>query len=141
MNTAAGVEIAVVFVWSGMLVGISFIETPLKFRAPGVTVTIGLGIGRLVFRALNTAEVALALVLVAAGLAERPESAALTSGLVALAALVLQLGGVRPRLSRRSDLVLAGGDVARSHAHYVYVGFELVKLAALLTTGAVLLAH
>lgn len=30
--------------WLGLVVAISFIEAPLKFRAPGVTVQIGLGI-------------------------------------------------------------------------------------------------
>ena len=48
------------FVWLGMVLAISFLETPLKFRAPGITLPLGLGIGRLVFRALNTAEVVLA---------------------------------------------------------------------------------
>ena len=35
-------------------------ETPLKFRAPGMTRALGLGVGRLVFRALNGAEIVLA---------------------------------------------------------------------------------
>ena len=39
---------AVAFVWLGMVLAISFLETPLKFRAPGITVPLGLGIGRLV---------------------------------------------------------------------------------------------
>ena len=56
-------------------------------------------------------------------------------------ALVVQLAVVRPRLARRSDLVLAGADVPRSHAHYVYVGLELVKLSALLATGTLLLSQ
>jgi len=47
------VGVAAPFVWLGMVVAISFVETPLKFRAPGITVPLGLGIGRLVFRALN----------------------------------------------------------------------------------------
>ena len=55
--------IALAFVWLGLVVGISLIEAPLKFRAPGITVPLGLGIGRLVFRALNAVEVVLALVL------------------------------------------------------------------------------
>ena len=59
MTAARGVAVAAVFVWLGMVVAISFIEAPLKFRAPGVTLPIGLGIGRLVFRALNGAELAL----------------------------------------------------------------------------------
>jgi hypothetical protein len=35
---------AVVFVGLGMVLAISFLETPLKFRAPGVDIPIGLGI-------------------------------------------------------------------------------------------------
>ena len=65
MNAGAAIVVAVTFVWLGMVLAISFLEAPLKFRAPNVTLQIGLGIGRLVFRALNTAEVAFALVIVA----------------------------------------------------------------------------
>lgn len=45
-----------VFLWSGCIIAISFIESWLKFRAPGVTVPIGLSIGKLVFNALNKME-------------------------------------------------------------------------------------
>lgn len=63
MNAApAAAATAVVFIWLGMVLAISFLETPLKFRAPGVDIPIGLGIGRIVFRALNRAEITLALV-------------------------------------------------------------------------------
>lgn len=57
---------AVAFVWLGMVLAVSFLETPLKFRAPGITLPLGLGIGRLVFRALNTVEVVLAVALITA---------------------------------------------------------------------------
>ncbi len=60
MSPASGVAVAATFVWLGMVLAISFIEAPLKFRAPGVTLQIGLGIGRLVFRALNGVELLLA---------------------------------------------------------------------------------
>ncbi|GAB3574573.1 hypothetical protein GCM10027445_35650 [Amycolatopsis endophytica] len=53
--------------WLGMVLGISFLEAPLKFRAPGVTVPTGPGIGRIVFRALNRAEVVLAVLALTAG--------------------------------------------------------------------------
>ena len=135
-----------VFVWLGMVVAISFLEAPLKFRAPGVTLQIGLGIGRLVFRALNVCELVLATVVLAAVIAERPTTAALTAALVAVAALLVQIFAVRPALVRRSDLVLAGsaaggadGD-SRSHGHYAYVALEIVKVVALLTAGMLLLA-
>ena len=63
---------AVTFVWLGMVIAISFLEAPLKFRAPGVTLQIGLNIGRLVFRALNIAELLLALALAIAVFVEMP---------------------------------------------------------------------
>ena len=48
---ATVVFLAVPLVWLGMVPGISSLEIPLKFRAPGVTVSLGPGICRLIFRA------------------------------------------------------------------------------------------
>ena len=44
--------------WLGLIIGISLIEAPLKFQAPGITIPLGLGIGRLVFTAMNIVELA-----------------------------------------------------------------------------------
>jgi hypothetical protein len=57
---------AVPFIWFGMVAAVSLLEAPLKFRAPGVTLELGLGIGRLVFRALNCVEACWAVLLAAA---------------------------------------------------------------------------
>ena len=35
--------IAITFIWAGMICGISFLEAPLKFQAPGITLELGLG--------------------------------------------------------------------------------------------------
>jgi hypothetical protein len=133
------VAVAAVFVWLGMVLAISFIETPLKFRAPGVTLPIGLGIGRLVFRALNTCELALAAIVVACFVVTRPSIGIAVAAAVAVITLLAQLLAVRPRLTRRSDAVLAGGEGPRSRAHWVYVGLEIVKVIALLNVGVSLL--
>ena len=61
----SAVVVAVTFVWLGMVLAISFLEAPLNFRAPNVTLPIGLGIGRLVFRALNIVEVVFAVAILA----------------------------------------------------------------------------
>lgn len=50
------IVIIVTFLWIGFVCAISFMEAWLKFQAPGITVPLGLGIGRLVFNALNTVE-------------------------------------------------------------------------------------
>lgn len=139
MSTGTAIAIAVTFVWLGMVLAISFLEAPLKFRAPNVTLQIGLGIGRLVFRALNTVEVGLALVILAI-VAANPTPARITVAFsVAIAALAVQLIAVRPRLTRRSDQVLAGLEAPRSRAHYAYVGLEAVKAVALIVAGILLL--
>ncbi|OBK13805.1 hypothetical protein [Mycobacterium asiaticum] len=139
MSVGRSIEVAVTFVWLGMVLAISFLEAPLKFRAPNVTLPIGLGIGRLVFRALNTAEVVFALVTGAIALAGPTPMRIIVALAVAVAMLAVQLVAVRPRLTKRSDQVLAGSDGPRSHAHYVYVALETVKVVALLAAGILLL--
>ena len=134
-----GVVAAVSFTWLGMVLAISFLEAPLKFRAPGVTVALGLGIGRLVFRALNRVElVLLVLAVVAVAVAPRPALVGTVAGLGVL--LGVQLGVVRPALNRRSDRVLAGEELPRSRGHLVYIALEVVKVALLVALGTVALA-
>lgn len=139
MNGAESVAAAAIFVWLGMVLAISFLEAPLKFRAPGVTLQIGLGIGRLVFGALNAVEAALAAVVVVALVVGAPPVAVIAPAAAAVAALVLQLVAVRPRLARRSDAVLAGADPPRSRSHHAYIGLEGLKVLALVTAGIELL--
>ncbi|WP_205267396.1 hypothetical protein [Mycolicibacterium sphagni] len=125
-----------------MVLAISFLEAPLKFRAPGVTIGLGLGIGRLVFRALNTCEAVLAAVIVIALVIGTPTAGIIAAVLVAVAALLIQVIAVRPALTRRSDAVLADARQAesgRSRAHYVYVVVEVVKVVALFVSGVLLL--
>lgn len=140
MSGPGTVAVAVVFVWLGMVLAISFIEAPLKFRAPGVTVQIGLGIGRLVFRALNAAELLLGVVLLFVLAMQPPPLGVLVAVVSVVACLGVQLLAVRPFLTRRSDAVLAGEDRGRSRAHYVYIALEVIKCLALLLSGILLLA-
>jgi hypothetical protein len=136
---SAPVAVAVAFVWLGMVLAISFLEAPLKFRAPGVSLHIGLGIGRLVFRALNIAEVVLAAAIIAAVAADPPPVRDIVPLVAAIAVLAAQLLLVRPLLNRRSDAVLAGQDAPRSHAHHAYIVLEAIKVAGLLAGGILLL--
>lgn len=139
--TSAGsaVAVAVTFIWLGMILAISFLEAPLKFRAPDVTLRIGLGIGRLVFRALNTVEVVFAVAILVVIAAAPPAPRVLVASAVAPAVLAVQLAMVRPRLNRRSDKVLAGLNAPGSRAHYAYVDLEVAKAVALVVAGILLL--
>ena len=125
--------------WLGMVVAISFLEAPIKFRAPGVTIPIGLGIGRRVFRALNIAEIAVLVVLWVATVASDVSPGAGVRNLLAAltVVLVVQVAGIRPPLSRRSDRILAGEELPRSRAHLLYVVFEAVKVILLIWLAVV----
>ncbi|MEQ6903730.1 hypothetical protein [Nocardioides sp. YIM 152588] len=142
MSPVAAVATGGTLVWLGMVLAISFLEAPLKFRAPGVTLQLGLGIGRLVFRALNAAELVLAATVVLAAIIAGVGAAAAIAVGVAVVLLLAQLVLIRPTLTARSDAVLEaapGTEPPRSTAHYWYVGAEVAKVLALLVGGALLL--
>jgi hypothetical protein len=139
VDTGTGLAVAAVFVWLGMVLAISFVEAPLKFRAPGVTLKVGLGIGRLVFRALNVFEYVFAIVIAAALFTHETSAAVNVALCVAVGALLTQTIAVRPLLGRRSTAVLEGDEGRRSRAHFVYVALELVKVIALVWTGVQLI--
>jgi len=61
------------------------------------------------------------------------------SAAAGIALLAIQILAVRPRLTRRSDLVLAGEKVPHSRAHHAYIALEITKVAALIVTGVLLL--
>jgi hypothetical protein len=129
------VAIALPFVWLGLVIGISAIETPLKFRAPGITTPLALGIGRLVFRALNAVELVLAVAL-AILVAHAARGWPLLVLCVIATLLLVQVFGLRPRLDARAVRVIAGDDVPPSRLHIVYIALEGAKLVLLPLLGA-----
>jgi hypothetical protein len=131
---------AATLIWLGMVLAISFLEAPLKFRAQGLELPVGLAIGRIVFRALNIVEVVWAVVIAVCLSVAGPSRTVLVLAAVTVALLAVQLLLVRPRLNRRTEHVLSGHDAPRSRAHHAYIGLEACKLAALVALGAVLLA-
>jgi hypothetical protein len=137
---AIRVAAAATLIWLGMVLAISLLEAPLKFRAEGLELRVGLAIGRIVFRALNIAEVIWAVVIAVCLSVGGPSGPVLSLAAATAVLLAVQLLVVRPRLNRRSARVLAGHDAPRSRAHHAYIGLEALKLAALVALGAALLA-
>lgn len=135
------------FVWFGMITAISFIETPLKFKAPGMTHALGVGIGRLVFKVLNMVEAVLAIVIVFAW-TQQPDLMGLPAAIcmgISMAALALQLLVLRPAMGKRTKAL---SDTALTHSgqhavkariatvtHMAYIGSELLKVVALPVAG------
>lgn len=130
------IKIAVPFVWFGMVLAISFMEAPLKFQAPGITLPLGLGIGRLIFFTLNKMEIVCAVLVLIAFWRNRPNTRTETVTLViTLLILVLETVWLLPVLDSRAELVLSGAEPPFSGMHFVYIFMEAAKLIVLLTLG------
>ena len=117
--------------WCGMVIAIAA-EAQLKFLAPGITRELGLGIGKIVFTALNRAECVVAIILAiaffafAAGKWVRIVFAALALILLA------QTFWLMPFLIERIDLIVAGQTPPASSVHIFYVVLEILKILLLL---------
>ena len=117
----------------GAIIAISFLEAPLKFLAPGVTIPIGLGIGRLVFTALNVLAGVVLIVLTVVSLRARAGRA--TLGILGAIWLVyvVEVAVIRPVLNQRSDLVIAGLAAAGTNwAHYAYIVADVTLVGLLI---------
>lgn len=136
MRSADQVAVAVPFVWLGMVLAISFLEAPLKFRARGITLPLGLGMGRLVFRALNLAEISLAALLTVVFVALRPSGPSWALLAAAWLLLAVQIGVLRPRLDHRAAAVVAGRTPPPSRQHLAYIALEAAKVPLLAVLGA-----
>lgn len=139
VNRALLWQFAIPILWIGLIIAISFIEAPLKFTAPGITIPLGLGIGRLVFAALNAAEGILLLALVVVSF--WPRISRISRGrfawfIVILVILVTKIAVVRPPLNARTDVVLAGGEPGESPWHYIYIALDVAILVALTVFAA-----
>lgn len=130
-------QIAVPFVWFGLLGGISFLEAPLKFHAPNVTLALGLGIGQLVFFWLNKIEIGLAVLLLISFFVEKPKAKfpLAAFGIIAVL-LILETVWLLPVLDARAIEVIGGTAAPGSHTHFVYIAFDAVKFILLFALGA-----
>ena len=130
------VKIAVPFIWFGMVLAISFMEAPLKFQATGITIPLGLGIGRLVFFTLNKMEIVCALLLLIAFFRDRVNTRTMkVTFSLALLILFLETVWLLPVLDARAELVIAGTASPFSNSHIVYIVFDVIKLISLAVLG------
>lgn len=125
----------VCFLWAGMTIGVTMIATPVRFTADTITRSIALDVGRVVFAALNKAEL-VALVMLLIVVRVSGQAAKLWSICAALALIVVvQSVWLGPELAERTQMVIDGIEPPQSYAHALYSTLELLKLALLLYFG------
>ena len=127
------------FVWLGAVLSISFMEAPLKFNAPNLTMPVALEVGHIVFDALNKAEWVMALLLIFTVVLSRPGRLALCFFGAILFVLLLQTFWLFPILDERTLAIIAGKKIPASNFHLLYIVFEIVKIFLLGIFGVLVL--
>ena len=128
--------VAVPFIWFGTVLAISFMEAPLKFQAPGITIPLGLGIGRLVFFALNKMELVLAAVFLISLFGNRSVGATSRGLFIAIVVILgVETVWLLPVLDARAEQVINGTAEPFSNMHLIYIALDALKLILLFVLG------
>ncbi|AZQ64791.1 hypothetical protein EI427_21435 [Flammeovirga pectinis] len=137
------INIALIYLWIGFVCAISFMEAWLKFQAPGVTLEIGLGIGTLVFSALNGVEICFAVMLFADTLYRhikfpsvfvcRREYLYLS---LPIFILFIQSIWILPELNERAQNIINNIAVPPSYMHAFFGFLEVAKVLTLFYLGS-----
>jgi len=118
-----------------MTAGVSLLATPVRFTAPLVTRPVALDIGRVVFAALNKAElIALVILLIIVRVSGRARELWMQCSALILI-LLAQSVWLLPQLAARSQQIVAGVEPTPSMLHGTYSALELLKLLLLLYLG------
>lgn len=122
---------AIFFVWLGIILGVSFLATPVKFQAPHLTLAVALEVGKVTFHLLHKVEWGLlALTFFLAYLAKvdkKNQGSMLILGII----LALQNLWLIPTLDLRIDAIVAGITLPPRHFHITYITIEILKLVLL----------
>ncbi len=121
--------------WLGMVVGVSLIATPAKFRAESLELEVALDVGRTTFGLFNWLQWALIIALVSLvarahqqGQADRRHwLLVLGIGMI----LMAQSLWILPELNDRVAIIIAGDPLPGSPIHFIFAIFEGTKIILL----------
>ena len=129
----------VAILWLGMVVGISFLATPVKFEAPSLDLPVALEIGRVTFATFTRVEWGLCLLLVIAVVMRRVRRAEIVLSAMVVLTVAVQAFWLLPVLDARVDAVIAGQPIPPSMAHIFYGALEAAKAVMLAAVAFVAL--
>lgn len=126
---------ALLLFWAGLLFGVSFLATPVKFQAPSLALSVGIDVGRYTFLWLNRLEWA-GVALLAFLLWRGTRSLSVRTAGAAIALIVaVETWWLLPLLDERAQIVIDGGEAPPSRLHQVYIALDLAELILLLGLG------
>lgn len=127
---------AIAWLWLGMLIGISFLATPVKFVVQDLDLPTALQVGAATFGLFSKFEWGLAVLLLGAAALAPARGWLLRGFTVAVAVAVLaQAIWLLPALDARVATIVAGRAPPPSFHHAAYAAIETAKAVLLLIIG------
>lgn len=121
--------------WLGMLVGVSFLATPVKFQAPSLDLPVALDVGRVTFALFSRIEWIPAVLLLAVVVLPRLSGWMIAAAIGIVALLAAEFFWLLPALDTRVAAIIAGEPLPSSPHHFLYASAEVVKALLLLAIG------
>jgi hypothetical protein len=121
--------------WLGFFMAISFMEAPLKFTAPGLSMAEGLQIGKIIFGTLNKCEWIFLMVILITCFIKTTSRAGLYLIVAIAFIMVLETAWLLPVLNIGADKIIHGQKFNHGQLHWVYVLLEIIKAPVLLLIG------
>ena len=123
------------WLWAGLVLGVSFVATPIKFLAPSLSLADALEVGRVTFEALKWIECVAVVALTAAIWIAAPRRRELALLGVIVVILLCQYVWMLPVLDDRVQTIIDGRDLPPSTLHWIYTALEFVKIVVLVVVG------
>jgi hypothetical protein len=126
---------ALILLWAGVVIGVSFLAAPAQFGAPSLSLPVAMDVGQREFGVLNLVEIGFAIVTLALAALARPSRPVWLGLGVAALVVALQAFWLLPVLDARAETIIQGGTPPPAPWHLLYILLEVLKLLALLGAG------
>jgi hypothetical protein len=117
-NVALGASIFSALLWAGMLTGVSFLATPVKFQAVSLSLPVALEVGKVTFGMFSKVEWLLAALLAVSVFISPGSRAAIALAALVISAVAFESFWLLPVLDARIDAVIAGNPLPPQLASY-----------------------
>ena len=128
---------AVSFFWLGLVIAVSFLETPLKFQVSGMTLPIALELGKTMFGISTNIQLGL-MILVFFNFFLNPSKLnkfIIFTGVLLALILVLEKFWMLPILDARADVLATGKGLPPTPLHNYFIYAECIKAILILSIG------
>ncbi len=130
---------AISFFWFGLMLAISFLETPLKFQVPGMTLPIALELGKIMFGVSTNIQLGLMILIFLNFIfnAKQLSKVMLLSSILLALILGLEKFWMLPILDARADILASGKGLPPTPLHDYFIYAEVAKLVLIVFLGII----